>query len=162
MTANMEMNWETPVREVLDKLGVKAPRDAYLVRHGGVVAAIGTPDAPGDASVVLVRRDEYDALVRIAEDAEDRAAIDRGRRGESTYLPGEMVARILAGESAWRVWREHRGLTLEQLAAKAAEHGATIGKAQLSHIETGRSKPSLDTAIAVAKALGIAVEDLLG
>ncbi len=62
---------------------------------------------------------DYERLIDIVEDKVDAAAAaaaeQRRSEGEE-YLPSEMIDRILAGESALRVWRKHRGMTLDQLA----------------------------------------------
>jgi transcriptional regulator with XRE-family HTH domain len=61
-----------------------------------------------------------------------------------------------------RVLREHRGLTLDQLAVASAKHGVSVGKAHLSHIETGRNKPSVELLMALAQALDVTLDDLVG
>lgn len=48
------------------------------------------------------------------------------------YLSGALVDRLLAGESAIRIWREHRGMTLTALATKVG-----ISPSYLSRIENG-------------------------
>ena len=100
---------------------------------------------------------EYEALVRAAEDAEDVRAYDEGmaaiEAGEE-MVPGEMVERMIAGESPVKVWREHRGLTQTQLAEKAG-----LSQAALSNIEAG-SRPGVDAAVLISKALGLDVDDL--
>jgi len=101
---------------------------------------------------------EYEALLRRVEDIEDArdvrlAEAQAGKRG---YLPAAAVKRLIAGEHPLRVWREHRGLTLAELAAKA---GARIG--YVSEIETGKKPGSVRAYRALAGALGLTIEDLL-
>jgi DNA-binding XRE family transcriptional regulator len=157
-----KLSWETPVGEVFERVGLNVPSGAYLVRRGGVVAAFGAPSKSSGDSMVMMSGADYDALVDAAGDASDRAAIARGQRGEGHYLPGDVVMRMIKGENRLRVLREHRGLTLDQLSSETAKKGVKVGKANLSHIETGRNKPSVELLAALAKALDVTLEDLLG
>lgn len=113
----------------------------------------------GEPFVALSRR-AYDKLVEAAEDAADLAAIARFERrlaaGEEEFIPSEMVDRILAGENAVRVWREHRGMTVAALAEKAG-----ITQPYLSQIETGKREGTLQTMKKVAEALKIGLDDLV-
>lgn len=145
------------VRKVVEGLGYQGKnvglgRDTYVFG--------GTTTTTANVKIVMLSKPSFDQLVARAEDAQDVAAIDRGQRGASTYLPGDMAMRIIEGESPWRVWREHRGLTLDQLAACVAEEGVKVTKGQLSHVENGRSQASLALASAVAKALDIPLDNL--
>ncbi len=54
-------------------------------------------------------RDELD-------DMDDRRAVDAAAAGRGTFLPADQVRRIFDGASPLRVYREHRGLTLQALA----------------------------------------------
>lgn len=54
-----------------------------------------------------------------------------------------------------RAARMRRGLTQRQLALAAG-----IGKSTLSMIEAGQRVPRVDTALFIARALGMTVEDL--
>ena len=111
------------------------------------------PLAENDATVLL-RRADYDALVRAAEDAADaaqiRAAETRVRAGEDEYVPIELTRRLMAG-----VWREHRGLSARTLAGRAG-----VSVAYLSQIETGKKPGSFDAMAKLARALGVDMEDL--
>jgi len=60
-----------------------------------------------------------------------------------------------AGAVPVRVWREHRGLSARALAGRAG-----ISAAYLSQIETGRKPGSFDAMARLARALGVAMEDL--
>ena len=102
---------------------------------------------------------DYERLVEIVEDRTDAhaaAEAERRRNEGEEYLPAELVDRILNGESPLRVWRRHRGLTLDRLAERAGVRHAT-----LSQIENGKAqgKPALWKA--VADALDVAVDDIL-
>jgi DNA-binding XRE family transcriptional regulator len=93
--------------------------------------------------MALLPVEDYARLIDIVEDKADTAAAEaaelRRIEGEE-YLPSEMVDRILSGESALRVWRKHRGMTLSQLAATTGSRKST-----LSLIENGKAqgKPAL-------------------
>ncbi|MCF8709031.1 helix-turn-helix domain-containing protein [Rhizorhapis sp. SPR117] len=103
--------------------------------------------------------DDYQKLLDIVEDRADAlaavAAEQRRLTGEE-YLPAEMVDRIMGGESALRVWRKYRGMTLEQVGKRTG-----IGKSYLSEIETGnrQGKPALWRAL--AEALDVSIDDIL-
>ena len=80
-----------------------------------------------DGDTVLLRRADYEALVREAEDAADaaqiRAAEARVAAGDDEYVPIEVTRRLMAGEVPVRVWREHRGLSARALAASGRDLG---------------------------------------
>jgi ribosome-binding protein aMBF1 (putative translation factor) len=112
-----------------------------------------------DGDTVLLRRTDYEALLRHAEDAADaaqvRAAEARVAAGEDEYVPLALTERLAAGASPVRVWREHRGLSARALAGRAG-----ISTAYLSQIETGKKPGSFDAMAKLARALGIDLEDL--
>jgi DNA-binding Xre family transcriptional regulator len=113
---------------------------------------------------VTLTRAEYEALLARIEDAEDNALLDNvearerelgKEKARADYLPGELVRRLIDGEHPVRVWRAHRGLTREALAAAAG-----IAPSYLSEIET-RHKPDSFSALAkLAAALRISLDDL--
>ena len=112
-----------------------------------------------NGDTVLLRRADYEALVREAESAGDavqiRAAEARVAAGRDEYVPIELTRRLIAGETPVRVWREHRGLSARALAARAG-----ISAAYLSQIETGKKPGSFDAMARLARALGVDMEDL--
>jgi ribosome-binding protein aMBF1 (putative translation factor) len=112
-----------------------------------------------DGDTVLLRRADYEALVRHAEDAADaarvRAVEARVAAGADEYVPVALTERLAAGESPVRVWREHRGLSARTLASRAG-----ISAAYLSQIETGKKPGSFDAMAKLARALGVDMEDL--
>jgi len=102
---------------------------------------------------------DYERLVDIAEDNADAlsaAQAERRRVEGEEYLPVEMVDRILAGESALRVWRKYRGMTLDQLSALAG-----IRPPFLSTIETGKSRGAPALWRKLALALNVSADDIL-
>jgi DNA-binding Xre family transcriptional regulator len=72
------------------------------------------------------------------------------------HIPAAVVDRLADGEAPLRVWREHRGLSLRALAAKAG-----ISAAMLSEIENGKKEGSVRTLAALARALGLDLDDLV-
>lgn len=102
------------------------------------------------ADYVMLKPDDLEELI---EDALAAAAYARTR--DQASLPSAMVDRLLAGEHPVRVWREHRGLTLDALAAKAA-----IGKGYLSQIENRQRQGTVATLQKLATALAVDLNDL--
>jgi DNA-binding XRE family transcriptional regulator len=118
------------------------------------------PIALTDDTAVLRRRD-YDALIKAYEDAADALALAEVRvreaAGDAEYVPVALAERIfVAGEHPVRVWREHRGLALGALAKQAG-----IAQSYVSEIENGRKRGSVRALAALAKALRVDIEDLL-
>ena len=152
---------DTPFGKVAETLLKRPPRRASRSRSTSVV--VGGADAPGDAEVVLMSRSAFDRLVAAADDAEDLASVRRSQAAaERGGLPGEIVLRVLKGENRLRVLREHRGLTLDRLAARLAEAGVKTTKANLSHIETGRQRISAALLRPLARVLDVTADDLVG
>jgi DNA-binding XRE family transcriptional regulator len=113
---------------------------------------------------VTLGRAEYESLIRRLEDAEDNAAIDRLETriqaegfaaATGDYLPIELVERLLAGEHPIRLWRAHRGMTREALAAAAG-----VSPSYLTEIETRRKPGSFDAMIKLAGALKVPLDDI--
>jgi hypothetical protein len=95
-----------------------------------------------------------DDLLSERADAAGAAAAIADRRSDER-VPAAVVDRLLAGEHPVRVWRDHRGLTLERLHDKA---GLSIG--YLSEIEAGKKPGSLKALRAIATALKIDLDDV--
>lgn len=113
---------------------------------------------------VTLTRAEYEALIERLEDAEDLAAIAAAeareaalgkKKARADYLPVELVRRLSAGEHPVRIWRIHRGVTREALAAAAG-----IAPSYLSEIETRRKPGSFNALAKLAAALCISLDDL--
>ncbi len=109
------------------------------------------------SATVTLSRSDYDALLQRIEVAEDLAAVAAAEAREAAlgigkarhgYLPAERVKELLAGTHPIRVWRGHRGLTREALAARADVSGS-----YLSEIETGRKRGSFEAIARLAAAL---------
>jgi DNA-binding XRE family transcriptional regulator len=118
----------------------------------------------GPEDVVTMTRAEYDALLSRLEDVEDRTAIDRleariEKEGfaaaTADYLPLQVLERLVAGEHPIRIWRMHRGLTREALAAAAG-----VSPSYLTEIETRRKPGSLAAVAKLAGALRVPLDDI--
>ena len=88
----------------------------------------------------------------------DVLAYDKARRriaaGEDELIPAEYANRILDGESPVKVYREYRGFSREELAAKARIDVATLGQ-----IESGVQSGS-GGMVKIAQVLGVGLDDL--
>lgn len=114
---------------------------------------------PGGEELVVLPLAEYQRLVEDAEMLADIAAYDAAKKdldeGRGELLPAALVDRMIAGESPVRVWREHRGLTLAELATAAG-----LSAAYVSQIETGSRAGTTKTLQALAKALTVELDDI--
>ena len=81
---------------------------------------------------------------------------DTAKKEEGESFPIEVADRLLVGENPIGVYRNYRNMTQQKLAAEAG-----INTAYLSQIETGRRTGSTRTVAAIAKALDVAVDDLI-
>ena len=105
----------------------------------------------------MVPYEDYLRLVEAKEMLDDITAFDAAVAAtEEEPVPHAVIKRLIAGESPVRVWREHRGMTQQELATSAG-----IRKAYLSQIEGGKRVGSPKVLTALAKSLGVAIEDLL-
>lgn len=109
----------------------------------------------GRPAFAILDIDEYDRLVRAAEDAEDSAAIRAARADPGELIPSGFAKRLIDGENAVRVWRDYRTLTQVELAARAG-----IDQAYLSKIERGTRTGTAKVLRSLADALGIELDDL--
>jgi transcriptional regulator with XRE-family HTH domain len=113
---------------------------------------------------VTLRREDFEALLRTAEDAADLAAVqahhdyedrvgwDTARR---SYLTGDEARRLLDGESPTRVWREKRGMKQRDLAA-----AAEVAASYLAEIEAGKKPGSIGAMQRIASILDVPFNDL--
>jgi transcriptional regulator with XRE-family HTH domain len=70
-------------------------------------------------------------------------------------VPIGVLYRLIARENPVRMWREHRGHSLRQLAVRAG-----VGIGYLSQIENGERKGTVDTLKKIAAALDVDLDDL--
>ena len=106
---------------------------------------------------VKLLRAEYDALIERIEDLEDaaiaRAAQERGIIRDA--LPVEALNRVLSGEHPIRIWREHRGLTMQALAERSK-----VPQSYISEIESGKKPGSVAALKKIAAALDLDLDDV--
>lgn len=115
-------------------------------------------DNKGNAAAGLVTRAEYNALLSRLEDLEDALDLLRAQdKGASEDAwPDALVERLLKGEHPLRLWREHRGLTLDALSRAAG-----VAAGYLSEIEAGKKPGSVASLRKCAIALGVDLDDLV-
>ena len=103
---------------------------------------------------------EYERLVEEAEMLQDVRAYDEAKKaiadGEE-LIPAEVTYAILDGINPVRVWRQHRGLTQQQLAEATG-----ISIPYLSQIESGKRRGSAEVLAAIAKELELSLDDIMG
>lgn len=116
----------------------------------------------GETAFAVIPWDEWVRVSRLAGLAEKtdeqlyREAVARIDSGKEQVWPSTLVDRLLADQSAVKVFREHRGLTQAALAAKAG-----IGAPYLAQIEQGVRRGSLKTLRRLAAALAVDLDFLL-
>ena len=96
---------------------------------------------------------EWEAILDRLEAIEDRADAETARHEET--FPIEFAERLLRNESPVRVWREHRGLTLQALAEQCG-----VTRQMLSMLENGKTRPSAALLGKLAIALRCDMDDL--
>ena len=105
----------------------------------------------------------YDIYLQLVEEAEmlqDIRDYDMAKasieRQEEELVPSEVTYAILDGEGPIKVWREFRGFTQQQLAEAAG-----ISTPYLSQIETKKRAGTTDVLTAIAKVLGLTLDDIV-
>ena len=113
-----------------------------------------------EPAFAVIPYDEYRALMERLEWFEDlrdsKAFEEKLAHREEEVVPAEVVGRLVEGESPVKVWREHRGLTQEDLGEKVGLSGS-----YLSQIESGKREGTVRVYAALARALGVDVDDLV-
>ncbi len=114
---------------------------------------IKTPDG---GTMVMLPLAEYEALL----DAADIADGERIRRniadGHDEMVPASVVARLIEGENAIRVWREYRGLSAAKLADDAG-----LSLPFIHQVETGKRQLTVKALQRVAEVLSVEIGDLV-
>ena len=115
-------------------------------------------DDGGEPAFAVIPWRVYVRLEMIDADAgmTDEELYDHAKSVGGESFPIEVADRLLAGEKAVRVYREHRGMTQKQLARSAG-----INPLYLSQIERGQRTGSARTLSALAAALSVDVDDLI-
>jgi DNA-binding XRE family transcriptional regulator len=111
----------------------------------------------GKPAYVVVRYDRWRDLLAQVEEMEEVRAYDQAKaRTDQEAVPIAVADALLAGQSPIRVWREHRGMTQEQLASAAG-----IRRAYVAQIEAGHRRGSTAVLARLAGALGVDIDDLI-
>ena len=91
----------------------------------------------GKPAFAVVPIDDWERIVDALDDLEDIFVLEQDQADPNEeFLPAEMVYALLDGDNPVRVWREHRGLSQQQLAEAAG-----ISKPYLSQLEAGNGRP---------------------
>ncbi len=100
----------------------------------------------------------FTRMAAALEELDDEALYDKAKAGDDGFhIPGDVAGAILGGTHPVKAWREHGGLTQDALAGAAG-----ISTAYLCQIETGKRQGAVKTLKALAKALGVSLDDLQG
>ena len=113
----------------------------------------------GQVEWAVIPYHEYQKMLDAMEMLEDIRAYDEAKanlQAGAETIPSQVVYALLDGENPLRVWREYRGLTQQQLAAKAG-----ISKPYLSQLETGKRNGTTEVLKKLAQALEVDLEDLI-
>ncbi|MCC5812452.1 MAG: helix-turn-helix transcriptional regulator [Ectothiorhodospiraceae bacterium] len=106
----------------------------------------------------VIPYEEYCAMLDALEERADAAAATEAlralREGRDEAVPAAIGRRLL-DENPYRVWREYRERTLQEIADAAG-----ISKAYLSQIETGKREPSAAVRRDIAAALAVTPDEL--
>jgi hypothetical protein len=113
----------------------------------------------GGVRMATMPAEDFEKLAALAEDRADALAAEAAearRVAGEEYLPSEMADRIIAAESALRVWRRQRRLNLTRLG-----YFAGIRASYLSDLELGKKPGTPRVWRALAKALKVDVDDIM-
>jgi DNA-binding XRE family transcriptional regulator len=113
----------------------------------------------GGKTFALVPMERLKKLMDDAEMLADIKAFDAAKarleRGDDELIPFAITERRLNGESVVKVWRQHRGLTQEDLAKASG-----VSRPMIAAIETGHKKGGIDTLKKLSRALKIDLDNL--
>ena len=113
----------------------------------------------GRPEFAVIPYEDYRHFLELLEDEADARVVaefhEAYTAGREFMVPNEIVRREMAGESPIKLWREHRGLTQQELATRSG-----ISKAYLSQIETGKRQGTVETISAIARSLEVPLDVL--
>ena len=112
-------------------------------------------DDSGKPVFAVTPRLEYTRLAMMVGLSDEELYVHAKSSGGESF-PIEVADRLLAGENAVRVYRDHRGMTQKQLAGAAG-----INPLYLLQIERGVRTGSARTLSAFAEAFGVDVDALI-
>lgn len=99
---------------------------------------------------------EWRRVEAMLDELEDIRALDAAlAKPDRRMIPFEVTSAILDGARPIRAWREHRGLTIDMLAA-----GVGMKSARLAQIETGKRAAAPKELQRLADALRVQADDL--
>ncbi len=114
----------------------------------------------GKPEWVVLPYEEYQRLMEEVEMLQDIRAYDEAKgalsAGKEETVPSHVLEALLAGQNPIRVWREYRGLSRKELAARAH-----ISPTYLARLERGERRGTLRVLLRLAEALSVDVEDLI-
>ena len=110
----------------------------------------------GKLAFAVVPIDDWERIIDALDDLDVLFLEEYQADSNEELLPAEMVYALLNGENPIRVWREHRGMTQQQLA-----EAAVISKPYLSQLEAGRREASQRVIRRLARALRVDIDDLI-
>jgi DNA-binding XRE family transcriptional regulator len=104
---------------------------------------------------------DYERFLELIEDEPDARAVAEFQAdyaaGKAFLVPDDLLRRERAGESPVKLWRIQRNLTQQALAVRAG-----ISKSYLSQVETGKRQGTVETLKAIAVALDVPADVLMG
>jgi DNA-binding XRE family transcriptional regulator len=115
----------------------------------------------GHPEFAVIPYADYERFLELIEDEADAHAVAEFHAdyaaGKAFLVPDDLLRRELAGESPVKLWRIQRNLTQQALAVRAG-----ISKSYLSQIETGKRQGTVETLKAIAVALDVPADVLMG
>ncbi len=113
-------------------------------------------ESDGEPAFVVLPIAEWRRIEEILEDSADNAALEAWAGSQAETFPAAVADALIAGESAVRAFRRHRGLSQTDVALKAA-----ISVPYLNQIEAGKRNPSVAVLKRIAAALNVPIEALV-
>lgn len=115
-------------------------------------------DESGNPAFAVIPWQEFNQLAKAYSEIKmsDEDLYDQARIDNEESFPIEVLDHLLAGDSAIKVYRNHRNMTQKQLAQMAG-----INVVYLSQIERGQRTGSTRTLQAIARALNIEIDALV-
>lgn len=115
----------------------------------------------GRPEFAIISYEDYQHFLDLLEEESDAQVVaefhEAYAAGKEFMIPEEIMRRELSGESPVKLWREQRGLTQQELAARVG-----ISKPYLSQIETGKRQGRVNTLSAIARSLEVPLDVLTG
>ena len=108
---------------------------------------------PSGDDLIVLTREEFEDLIDARDHADAMRAI---ATGAMETLTSAELDRLLSASTPLAFWRKRRGLTQRALA-----EGVGVTQPYLAQIESGKRVGDVALHAKLARALGIAIEDLL-